>query len=98
MHTGAQQNLSTAFHPQTDGQTERMNRVLGDMLRNFADHDASHWDQYLTAAEFAVNNATNRSTGQSPFFLNYGFHPRTPLNLELATHVPAAKKYADTFA
>ncbi len=89
-------NLSTAHHPQTDGQTARMNRVLGDMLRSFADHDSTHWDRYLSAAEFAINNCRNRPTGKSPFFLNYGLHPRTPLNLELAAHVPAAKNYVDT--
>ena len=95
---GTQQSLSTAFHPQTDGQTERMNRVLGETLRSFADHDPSQWDRYLTAAEFAINNSHSRSTGRSPFFLNYGFHPRTPLNLELVAHVPAATNYADTLA
>ncbi|GIL63307.1 hypothetical protein Vafri_17402, partial [Volvox africanus] len=70
---GMRVNLSTAYHPQSDGQTERTNRTLGDMLRNFAGRTPSVWDTYLTAAEFAINNAVNRSTGQSPFFLNYGY-------------------------
>jgi len=58
-------NLSTAYHPQTDGQTERMNRVLGDVLRTFCDLNPSRWDEALPLAEFAANNAKNRSTGQT---------------------------------
>ena len=95
---GAKQNLSTAFHPETDGQTERMNRILGDMMRNYVDRDQSAWDSYLGPAEFAMNNLKNRSTGVSPFYLNYGFHPRTPLHLELGDSVPAAKRFTDTYA
>ncbi|GIM12912.1 hypothetical protein Vretimale_16115, partial [Volvox reticuliferus] len=76
-------NLSTAYHPQTDGQTERMNRTFGDMLRTYAGSNPRAWDTFLSAAEFAMNNAVNRSTGQSPFFLNYGFHPAIPLAREL---------------
>lgn len=95
---GAKWNLSSAFHPQSDGQTERINRVLGEALRNYASTDAKAWDRWLPAAEFAINNAQNRSTGFSPFYLNYGFHPRTPLMLELGDGVPAAKHFADTYA
>ncbi|GFR52906.1 hypothetical protein Agub_g15551 [Astrephomene gubernaculifera] len=90
-------NLSTAYHPQTDGQTERVNRTLGDMLRNFAGRNPSAWDTYLTAAEFALNNAVNRSSGQSPFFLMYGFHPALPVWRELDVSVPAAKTFAKSF-
>ncbi|GIL49053.1 hypothetical protein Vafri_5529 [Volvox africanus] len=90
-------NLSTAYHPQSDGQTERTNRTLGDMLRNFAGRTPSVWDTYLTAAESAINNAVNRSTGQSPFFLNYGYHPALPVWRELEVNVPAAKTFAKSF-
>ncbi|GLI64705.1 hypothetical protein VaNZ11_007997, partial [Volvox africanus] len=90
-------NLSTAYHPQTDGQTERTNRTLGDMLRNYAGRTPLVWDTYLTAAEFALNNAVNRSTGKSPFFLNYGFHPALPVWRELEVNVPAAKLFAKSF-
>ncbi|GIL67388.1 hypothetical protein Vafri_20737, partial [Volvox africanus] len=58
---GMRVNLSTAYHPQSDGQTERTNRTLGDMLRNFAGRTPLVWDTFLTAAEFALNNAVNRS-------------------------------------
>ncbi|GIL63439.1 hypothetical protein Vafri_17486, partial [Volvox africanus] len=94
---GMRVNLSTAYHPQSDGQTERTNRTLGDMLRNFAGRTPSVWDTYLTAAEFAINNAVNRSTGQSPFFLNYGYHPALPVWRELEVNVPAAKTFAKSF-
>ena len=76
---GMKLRMSTAYHPQTDGQTERTNRTLGDMLRNFAGREPSTWDAHLSAAEFALNNAINRATGRSPFFLNYGFHPALPI-------------------
>ena len=90
-------NLSTAYHPQSDGQTERMNRTLGDMLRNFAGRNPAVWDTHLSAAEFALNNAVNRSTGKSPFFLNYGYHPALPVWRELDVNVPAAKRFARSF-
>lgn len=73
--------MSTAFHPQTDGQTERANRTLITMLRAFVDQRQTNWDICLSAAEFATNNATNASTGVSPFFLNTGQHPVLPMSL-----------------
>ncbi len=73
--------LSTAYHPQTDGQTERMNRVLEDMLRHYVDASCSHWDDYLATAEFAVNSAINSSTEYSPFMMMYGENPPTPLTV-----------------
>jgi len=73
--------MSTAFHPQTDGQTERANRTLITMLRSFVDQRQSNWDLLLSAAEFAVNNAVNASSGVSPFFFNTGMHPNVPMSL-----------------
>ena len=74
-------NMSTAYHPQTDGQTERMNRVLEDMLRHFVNRHHDDWDQYLAPAEFAINNAENVSVQNTPFMLNYGRHPWLPANM-----------------
>lgn len=76
--TGTKLAMSTAYHPQTDGQSERTNRTLEDMLRAFTSDNHSDWDTHLAAAEFAINNAVQESTGYSPFFLNYGRHPFTP--------------------
>ncbi len=73
-----QQALSTAYHPQTDGQTERVNRVVEDYIRHYVDSKQKNWKDLLPMAEFAFNNATHDSTGFSPFYLNYGFHPRVP--------------------
>jgi hypothetical protein len=69
-------NLSTLFHPQSDGQTERVNQVLEQYLRCYASWHQDNWSDLLPLAEFAYNNSVHRSTGVSPFFATYGFHPR----------------------
>jgi hypothetical protein len=86
--------LSTAYHAQTDGQTERMNRVLEDMLRHYVGPTLSDWDTLLPLAEFAINNSLNTSVQNTPFFLNYGRHPRTPLTRETQTSIPEADRKA----
>ena len=55
--------FSTSFHPETDGQTERTNRVLEEVLRHFIDAEHSNWEDLLPLAAFAMNNAPSRSTG-----------------------------------
>jgi transposase InsO family protein len=77
---GTKLSMSTAYHPQADGQTERQNRTLEDMLRAYVNYHRDDWDQHLVAAEIAHNNSQQASTGFSPFFLNYGQHPHLPLN------------------
>jgi hypothetical protein len=69
-------NKSTVFHPQSDGQTERVNQVLEQYLRIFCDYQQDNWHELLPLAEFAYNNAKHASTQVSPFFANYGRHPR----------------------
>ena len=69
--------MSTASHDRTDGQTERINQVLEDMLRAECNHNQDDWDQLLPCAEFAYNSRKNASTTYSPFYTNYGFHPTT---------------------
>ena len=75
--------MSTAFHPETDGQTERVNRILIEMLRNYIDPTQDDWDEHLTAAEFAINNAYQESIKTTPFMLNYGQNPLTPASLRI---------------
>ncbi|POM74679.1 Hypothetical protein PHPALM_8328 [Phytophthora palmivora] len=69
--------MSTASHPETDGQTERANRVVEDVLRSYATSFKS-WSTFLPMVEFATNNAEHASTGLTPFYVNYGRHPRVP--------------------
>jgi hypothetical protein len=73
---GTNLNFSSAYHPQTDGQTEVVNRSLGNILRSLVSEHPKQWDQVLAQAEFSYNDSPNRSTGLSPFQIVYGMHPR----------------------
>jgi hypothetical protein len=74
-----QLNFSLAYHPQTDGQTERTNQVLEDMLRACALKHGGSWDKSLPYAEFSYNNNYQTSLKMSPFEALYGRKCRTPL-------------------
>ncbi|KAG4038474.1 hypothetical protein PC123_g25961 [Phytophthora cactorum] len=74
---GTQLLMSTADHPQTDGQTERGNRVLADLLKSYT-HSFHQWSDCLPMAKFAVNNSVHASTGHTPFYVNAMRHPRLP--------------------
>ena len=76
--------MSTAYHPQTDGQTENSNKTLETVLRSVVNFEQSDWDTHLTAAELAVNSSKNATTGYSPFFLSHGFEPRLPIDAAIA--------------
>lgn len=92
--TATKLNLSSPYHPQTDGQTERANRVIEDMLRAYVSFNLDDWDEHLTAVEFAYNNSQQASTRQTPFMLDTGQHPHTPLDLvdvDTSASVPAAE-------
>jgi hypothetical protein len=82
---GTEFKMSTSHHPQTDGQTERSNRTLEDILRHYVSKQQDDWDQHLTAAEIAVNSSMHASTGFTPFYLNYGDHPYFPTHIPLDT-------------
>ena len=89
------QALSTAFHPCTDGTTERMHRTVQATLRHYVSPLQDDWDSWLACAEFAINNSVSDSRKRTPFSCNYGFHPRTPTALELPSTVknPAARAW-----
>jgi hypothetical protein len=72
---GIERRLSTAYHPQTDGQTERTNREVEQYLRRFVNYEQDDWSEWLPLAEFTYNDHISSSTGHSPFYLNYGTHP-----------------------
>ena len=80
---GTKLTFSTAFHPQTDGQTERVNGVLNQYLRNFVSADQRDWADYVSLAEFSYNAATHSATKQSPFKVAYGVDPLQPTDLAL---------------
>ena len=68
--------LSSGYHPETNGQTERTNQTLEHYLRCFINYQQDDWVDFLHLAEFAYNNSVHSSTGYSPFFANTGSHPR----------------------
>jgi hypothetical protein len=80
---GTQLTMSTAYHPQTDGQTERANRTLEEMMRPYVNFNQKDWDVHLVAAELAFNNSKHASTGFTPFYLNNGREVSVPLDLAL---------------
>ncbi|KAG3067341.1 Transposon Tf2-9 polyprotein [Phytophthora idaei] len=82
---GTRLHMSTADHPQTDGQTERVNRVLEDTLRSVCAAAPRTWSERLPVVQFALNNAVHASTGFTPFYLNGMRHPRVPLTLRGGT-------------
>ncbi|MCO5576289.1 hypothetical protein L7F22_030098 [Adiantum nelumboides] len=77
---GTQLCMSTAFHPQTDGETERVNRILEDMLRMYVNENQSNWNEYLPLVEFAYNSSYHTSIRMTPFEAMYGYNCPTPIN------------------
>ena len=75
--------LSTAFHPQTDGQTEQQNSMMEAYFRAFVNFKQNAWARLLPMAKFAYNNAKNASTGYTPFELNCGYHPQMSYKKEV---------------
>jgi hypothetical protein len=65
-----------AFHPEMDGQTERMNSIMEQYLWAYVNYQQDNWAQLLPIAEFTANNHTSETTSLSPFFSNYSFHPK----------------------
>lgn len=78
---GTSLDMSSAYHPQSDGQTEVTNRSLGNLMRCLVGDNLKTWDSKLAQAEFAHNHALNRSSGFCPFKVVYGLVPRGPLDL-----------------
>ena len=76
--------LSTAYHPQTDGQTERLNQTMEQYLRSYINYQQDDWTDFLPLAEFAYNNSKHATSGISPFFALYGYNPE----FGAATHDP----------
>jgi hypothetical protein len=75
---GIASHMSSAFHPETDGQTERMNRTIEEMLRSYVNDKHDNWDDLLPYLELAYNNSRQASTKATPYFLNHGTDPYLP--------------------
>ena len=88
-----QQGLATAAHPQTDGQSENVVKVVGDALRHYIGPLQDDWHEYVALIEFAINNAYHESIQDTPFRVVYGFHPHTPTSIAVPTHVPVAQQW-----
>lgn len=85
---------STAYHPRTNGLTERTNQTLETYLRAYVSYQQDDWVDYLPLAEFSFNNLPNASTQQSPFYANYGFHPTFEPRLSADNTNPEAGELA----
>jgi hypothetical protein len=93
---GTKPRTSTSFHPQTDGQTERMNQTIEQYLRIYCNYQQDNWTDLLSLAEFAYNNSHQPTINHSPFYANYGYNPDFTVNPRGSTPaVPAAKTYAE---
>jgi hypothetical protein len=94
-HARIRRKLSTAFHPQTDGQTERQNQTLEQYLRSYVAYQQDDWVEWLPMAEFAYNNSHHEAIGCSPFYAHMGRNPR--MEFEFADReqdVPEARNRA----
>ena len=88
--------MSTSFHPQTDGATERMNRSIGQILRSTVNTDQKNWVEKCPMLEFAINSSINKSTGFAPFELNGGYMPSMICKYRVTNNVPPGiRDFAD---
>jgi hypothetical protein len=86
---------STAYHPQTDGATERVNKSIGKILRASVQPDQLDWVDKLASVEYAINSSVSASTGFSPFELNYGYTPSAGGFLRAAVGANGVAEFAD---
>jgi hypothetical protein len=92
---GTRTVMSSSFHPQTDGQTERVNQTLETYLRHFVSVGLTDWDTMLSRAELAHNAAINNTIRTAPFKLTYGYHPRTPVGEVVEVVNPASAAFVE---
>jgi hypothetical protein len=95
---GTKLKFSAAYHPQTDGQTEVVNRSLGNLLRCLIQENLRNWDLILPTAQIAYNSSVNRSLGMSPFEVVHGYKSRKPLDLIPMSPHASVSMSAEAFA
>ena len=81
---GCKVAVSSSYHPQTDGLTERFHRSVEQVLRNYVLSDQSNWDKLLPQCAFALNSSVHASTSVSPFECIYGFDVNLPLDAAIS--------------
>jgi len=84
---GTKRQLLMAYHPQTNGQTERINQEIGTFLWHYINYQQDNWIDWLSAAEFQYNDKKHAATGRTPFELNFGRHPWKE-DLMVQTEIP----------
>src|SRR5258705_3999931 len=89
---GIKHKMSTAFHPQTDGQTEHLNQELEIYLRMYCAYEPDKWVKHLPITEFAHNHCTHEALKQMPFHLMYGSDPVALPQIVYRTDAPAAQE------
>ena len=89
---GTKRKLSTAYHPQTDGQTERMNQEIGTFLWHYVNYQQDNWTEWLATAEFSYNDKRHMATDRTPFELNFGRHPWKE-DLIVQTGIPQVEEF-----
>ena len=87
--------MSTAFHPQTDGSTERTNHSIGQILRTVVRDDQKDWAHKCPMVEFAMNSNVSSTMGFAPFELNQGYMPQTGIPTTVDTHFRGVKQFAE---
>ena len=87
--------MSTSFHPQTDGATERANRSIGQILRTVVANNQRDWAEHCPMVEFAINSSVSESMGYAPFEIIYGYMPRINLPTEFNTKYKGVKQFAE---
>ena len=92
-YLGIKRSMSTAFHPQTDGQTERMNQLIEAHLGAYCNFEQNDWAEMLPMAEYAYNNPKHSATKITPFYANYGYEPRSSWPTEVQFRNPASGMY-----
>jgi hypothetical protein len=92
---GTRALMSSLFHPQTDGQTERVNQILETSLRDFVSVELKNRDNLLSCAKFADNATYQKSIQSIPFKLNFGYHPRTPVGEVVEVVHPASAAFVE---
>ena len=92
---GARLLMSTAFHPQTDGTSERTIRSINQVLRSMVNPDQLDWIEKIPITEFALNSSVSATTGFAPFELNYGYLPRTMAGIQTDTPYEGVRTFAE---